>query len=90
MKIYTLAHPDQLKALAGSAKSPDEAAHIRNFAVVWSAQRRKAPERESIAVTLELGRQATLYREVNGVRRPLGAVKLTDARAFTKELEGRN
>lgn len=88
MKVYTLTHPDQLKVLAGSARSQEEAAHMRSFAVVWSAQRRKGPEKSPIRVTLELGRQAMLYREVNGTRRPLGTVKLSAARAFAKAHEG--
>lgn len=96
MKIFPIQTPEQLEALCPLLQDESRAAHIRNFAAVWRARIRRTARQTarkergtSVRVTLELGREANLSREINGQKALLGKLKLGAARKYAKEqLEG--
>lgn len=87
MKAYLISTPEQLKAAAECVKWSNDKRKVLDFATVWSATIRKQPDKPfPFKVTLELGRQAILFREKNGAKTPLGTMLLTGAREFAKGL----
>lgn len=87
MKIYRISNPEQLKIAAQYMKNSNLVRKVQDVAVVWNTMARKHPERPApVAVTLELGRSAILFKECNGERVPLGPMYVIGAREFAKEL----
>lgn len=86
-KVYLISTPEQLKTAAESVKWATDKRKVLDFATVWSATVRQQPDKPfPIKVTLELGRQAILFREKRGTKTPLGTMILKGAREFAKEL----
>lgn len=86
-KVFLISSPEQLKAAVESVKWSNDKRKVQDFATVWSATIRKQPDKPfPFKVTLELGRQAIIFREKDGVKTPLGTMLLTGAREFLKGL----
>jgi hypothetical protein len=86
MKRYSIVSPEQLKAAALLMKRKNDVQSAHTVAVVWSASERSG-KTVPFMVYIDLGRNATLHRKLNGVSIPMGEMILTAARNFVKELK---
>ena len=82
MKSYLITNPETLKALAPLVKDKDKS-RVAAFAGVWSATRRKDPEKAArVSVRMELSRGAQMYKVVDTRVGFLGTLNLVKARAY--------
>lgn len=86
-KVYLISTPEQLKAAAPSVKWGTELRKMLDFAATWSDFLHKQPhEPFPFKVTLELGRQAIIFREKDGSQSPIATLILNGAREYAKGL----
>ena len=86
MKRYSIDNADQMKAVAPLMKRKEAVWNAHNAAVVWSTcERRGKPV--PFKVYIDVGRNATLHRTVNGTPIYMGEMQLTATRNYVKSLK---
>ena len=86
MKTYTIETPDVLERAAGITKWQGHKVKVLNHvALMHRLEKNPDPMSASVPVTLELGRQAQLFRHDGGKKRLLATLNLNGARQFVME-----
>ena len=83
MKVYSISSPDGVARAADVAKWQNQRMQILNYVALWR-RHIKAADCEFPHVTLELGRQAQLFRHDNG-KKLLGTMYVTGAHQFVED-----
>ena len=87
MKVYSITSPDQLEQALENVKWQNDVLRVRALVTLWRSAIQKNPEKPfPIKVTLELGRQAFLFREKDSVKAPLATMYVNGAREYAKGL----
>lgn len=86
MKRFVIDSPDQMKAAALLMKRKSDVQRAHTFAVVWSASVRSG-KTVPFKVYIDLGRNATLHRTLDGVTIDMGEMLLTGVRSFVTDLK---
>lgn len=87
MKVYSVSSPDQLEQALENVKWQNDVLKVRTLVALWRSTIQKNPEKPfPIKVTLELGRQAFLFREKDGEKLPLATMYVNGAREYAKGL----
>lgn len=84
MKVYSIPSPDVLERAADVAKWEKQRVQILNHVALWRRRIKSDADCDFPPVTLELGRQAQLFRHDNG-KKLLGTMYVTGARQFAED-----
>lgn len=83
MKVYQITTPDVLERAADVTKWPSHREKVMKYIEHWKRQRITDPDNPLPPVTLELGRQAQLFRH-DGGKKLLGTMIVIGARQFVE------
>ena len=87
MKVYSITNPEQLEQALENVKWQNDEMKVRALVALWRGAAWKNPEKPfPVKVTLELGRQAFLFREKDGEKLPLATMYVNGAREYAKGL----
>ena len=84
MKVYSIKSPDVLERAADVAKWQSHRIQIMNYLAYWKRRLEQDPADPLPPVTLELGRQAQLFRH-DGKKQLLATMYVTGARQFVAD-----
>ena len=87
MKVYSITTPEQLERAADVTKWDSHRRKVIDYIACWKLQIEKQPNNPLPPVTLELGRQAQLFRHDGGKKQLLATMIVIGARQFV-EREG--
>lgn len=83
MKVYMVYDPEQLREIAPMMKWQSDKLHVEDFARVWASTRKKDPDKAArLAVRIEIGRSAQMYRLQGDRVAFLGTISLPQARTY--------
>ena len=85
MKVYSITSPDQLERAADVSKWQSHRIKIMNYLAHWKRRLDADPNNPLPPVTLELGRQAQLFRHDGGKKQLLATMYVTGARQFVED-----
>ncbi len=85
MKVYTITTHEQLERAADITKWSSHKANVTEYIAMWKKRLITDPGNPLPPVTLELGRQAQLFRHDGGKKRLLATLNLNGARQFVME-----
>lgn len=85
MKVYSITTPDQLERAADIAKWQSHRAKVMEYIAMWKKRQISDPDNLLPPVTLELGRQAQLFRHDGGKKQLLATMYVTGARQFVMD-----
>ena len=84
MKVYQITTPEQLERAAEVAKWQSHRVKVMNYLAYWKRRLEQDPADPLPPVTLELGRQAQLFRH-DGKKQLLATMYVTGARQFVMD-----
>lgn len=84
MKVYLITTPEQLERAADVAKWQSHRLKVMEYVAMWKKRQISDPDNLLPPVTLELGRQAQLFRHDNG-KKLLATMYVTGARQFVMD-----
>ena len=84
MKVYSITSPDVLERAADVTKWQSHRVQVMNYLAYWKRRLNADPENPLPPVTLELGRQAQLFRH-DGGKKLLATMYVTGARQFVMD-----
>jgi len=87
MKVYSIKSPDVLERAADVTKWQSHRIQVMNYLAYWKRRLEQDPADPLPPVTLELGRQAQLFRHDGGKKQLLATMIVIGARQFV-EREG--
>ena len=82
MKVYSITTPETLERSADVTKWASNKAKVLNYTACWKEQLRADPDNQLPPVTLEIGRQAQLFRNDLGKKTLLATMYVKGARQF--------
>ena len=84
MKVYSITTPDVLERAADVTKWQSHRTQVMNYIAHWKRRIEKDPDNPLPPVTLELGRQAQLFRHDDG-KKLLATMYVIGARQFVED-----
>lgn len=84
MKTYAITTPERLERAADIVKWQSDRTRVLNHVAYWKRRQIMDPDNLLPPVTLELGRQAQLFRHDNG-KKLLATMYVTGARQFVMD-----
>lgn len=84
MKVYSITTPEQLERAADVAKWDSHRKKVMEYIAMWKKRQISDPDNLLPPVTLELGRQAQLFRH-DGGKKLLATMYVTGARQFVED-----
>lgn len=85
MKVYQIPSPDALERASDVAKWEKQRIQILNHVALWRRRIKSDEDCSFPPVTLELGRQAQLFRLDDGGKKLMGTMYVTGARQFVED-----
>ena len=85
MKVYSITTPEVLERAADVAKWDSHRKKILRYTACWKLQLRDMPDDPIPPVTLELGRQAALFRHDLDKKTLLATMYVKGARQFVED-----
>lgn len=85
MKVYSITTPERLERAADVVKWQSHKVKVMNYIAYWKRQQIADPDNLLPPVTLELGRQAQLFRHDGGKKQLLATMYVTGARQFVMD-----
>lgn len=88
MKAYLITDPEKLKDVVPLMKWQKERDKVASFARVWSATKRKEPEKaKELFARIEIGRSAQVFKRIGTSITLMGTMSLPAAKQFVAGLE---
>ena len=84
MKVYSIKSPDMLVRAANIVKWQSDVIKVMNLVALWK-RRTQDPDTEFPPVTLEIGRQAQLFRHDGGKKQLLATMYVKGAHQFVED-----
>lgn len=83
MKVYSISSPEKLRDIAGAIKWDRDRKKVMELAETWE---RESWDGQQEIVTLEVGRNAHIFRMVDGKKKLIATMYVAAARDIAKEL----
>ena len=83
MKVYSISSPEKLRDISGAIKWDKDRKKVMELAATWE---RESWDGQQEIITLEVGRNAHIFRMVDGKKKLIATMYVVAAREIAKEL----